>query len=117
MIWATRLISLLALAASLPLSEAVDPVEFDVWVPKILDPTAGTIWHTGHQYTVTWYVNTFLNPVLLAHIMLFAGTTAIPLKASPTPPARYISSATASSFSVGLLPSSPSISTERASRL
>ena len=111
-----RLISLLTLAASLPLSEALNPVQFDVWAPKILYPKADTIWYPGLQQDVTWYVNTFLNPVL-AHIMLFAGITAIPLKASPTPTARYISSATAPSFSVGLLPSSPSISTERASSL
>ena len=116
MIWATRLISLLALAASLPLSEALNPVGFDVWVPKILYPKNGTIWHSRRQYDVTWYVNTFLNPVL-AHPMLFAGITAMPLKTLPTTPARYISSGMAPPFSVCFLPRSPSISTERTSRL
>ena len=80
MIWATHLISLLALAASLPLSEAVDvkPVTLDVWAPKVLYPHSGTIWYTGQYHNVTWYVNTFLSSVL-AHIMLFAGITANPL--------------------------------------
>jgi hypothetical protein len=54
MIWATRLISLLALAASLPLSEASNPVELDVWAPQVLYPNADTIWYPGQQQDVTW---------------------------------------------------------------
>jgi hypothetical protein len=28
----------------------------DVWVPKILTPTANTVWKIGSTYEVTWYV-------------------------------------------------------------
>ncbi|KAF8550043.1 hypothetical protein OG21DRAFT_1420305 [Imleria badia] len=41
MIWTTRLISLLALAASLPISEAKN---LDVWVPTIKIPNRETVW-------------------------------------------------------------------------
>jgi hypothetical protein len=28
----------------------------ELWVPPILSPHKGTVWHTGESVTVTWYV-------------------------------------------------------------
>ncbi|KAF8133800.1 hypothetical protein EV363DRAFT_1324661, partial [Boletus edulis] len=54
MIWATRIISLLALAASLSLSEAI---ELDVWVPRICYPNEYTVWQAGVRHNVTWDIS------------------------------------------------------------
>lgn len=97
MICTARLISLLALVASLPLAEAA---ALDVWAPQILYPKSGTQWYAGEDHHVTWHVITFLYPVL-AHIIPFAGIPATLLAASPTRTARYISSLAVRSFSVG----------------
>jgi hypothetical protein len=43
-----------------PLQIAVQQqVKRDVWVPPILSPHSGTIWHIGKTATVTWYVGFF----------------------------------------------------------
>ncbi|KAN0087582.1 hypothetical protein V8E55_006203 [Tylopilus felleus] len=51
MIWATRLIGLLALAASLPSSGATD---LYVWDPVIEKPNSDTVWTIGKEKTITW---------------------------------------------------------------
>lgn len=56
MIWATRLIGLLALAASLPSSGATD---LYVWDPVIEKPNSDTVWTIGKEKTITWYVSAF----------------------------------------------------------
>lgn len=93
----TRLIALLALAASLPLSESE---VLDVWVPLIIEPNERTTWYGGSYQNVIWYVDT-LNAVLTHKIMFFTGMPATPLPKLPTLPAQYISSRTVPSNSVG----------------
>ncbi|KAH0832068.1 hypothetical protein J3R83DRAFT_12976 [Lanmaoa asiatica] len=50
----TRLITLLALAASLPLTQSA---MLDVWAPQITDPRSDTVWYIGTFATVSWDVS------------------------------------------------------------
>ena len=49
----TTLAALLS-ASTIILAAPVGLVARDVWVPKILYPTEGTVWHVGETYSVTW---------------------------------------------------------------
>lgn len=63
MIWTTCLVSMLAITASLPLSEAGQAVGLDAeseWVQNIFYPNVDTSWTPGEQEGVIWYVNPFL---------------------------------------------------------
>lgn len=86
MVWATPLASLLALAASLTLSEAK---ALDAYAPPILYPDSHTQWKVGETHNVIWYVNMFLCPV--HHSMLSIGMSPNLLPRLPTKSARYIS--------------------------
>lgn len=50
----TSVAALLLSASTTILAAPVDFATRDVWVPKILSPTAATIWHVGETYDVTW---------------------------------------------------------------
>jgi hypothetical protein len=52
-------ISMSASAAPVVLSSVA---ERDVWVPKVINPNAGTDWKVGSSQTVTWYVERALHP-------------------------------------------------------
>ena len=52
--------ALAALLLSVPASILAAPVNLaarDVWVPKILYPTAKAVWHTGEPHHVRWAVD------------------------------------------------------------
>jgi hypothetical protein len=50
----TSLTALLLTASSIVLAAPVHLAGRDVWVPKILEPTAATVWHVGETYDITW---------------------------------------------------------------
>ena len=49
-----NILAALLFAVSTSLAVPVQPFTRDVWVPKILDPTAATIWNVGGTYFVKW---------------------------------------------------------------
>lgn len=56
--------------------------KLDVWVPTITNPKQNTVWHIGASETVTWYVISSRQKVLIAESSMIQGTTAIPPKLS-----------------------------------
>jgi hypothetical protein len=55
------------LAITMSASSAVPVVfnsiwERDVWAPKVTNPNATTVWKSGSNQTVTWYVERALHP-------------------------------------------------------
>ena len=51
----TTTFATLLLSASIILASPVQLIGArNVWVPKILDPNATTVWHIGGTYNVTW---------------------------------------------------------------
>ena len=61
MIWTTHFFSLLALAASLPLSDSdsESTKNLDNWSVYITNPDETTTWQPGGSYPVQWYGSTF----------------------------------------------------------
>ena len=54
MMFTTTLAALLLSASSTIFAAPTQITARDVWVPKILDPTAATVWHVGGTFNVTW---------------------------------------------------------------
>ena len=54
MMFTTTFATLLLSASSIILASPVQLGARDVWVPKILDPNATTVWHIGGTYNITW---------------------------------------------------------------
>ncbi|KAJ3567550.1 hypothetical protein NP233_g6294 [Leucocoprinus birnbaumii] len=50
----TFLLTFFAFFGSNFVTQAAPIQQRDVWVPKILTPTADTVWSVGEQVTVTW---------------------------------------------------------------
>jgi hypothetical protein len=50
----TNTLAALIISASAILAAPVQLATRDVWVPKILDPTATTVWQVGGTFLVEW---------------------------------------------------------------
>ena len=49
-----KLSTVAVLAAFSALTSASNLVQRDIWDPKVLTPTAGSVLHVGTNFTVTW---------------------------------------------------------------
>ena len=55
---------LCAIASAMPVNVGRTIMTRDVWTPRVLSPSVGTVWRVGERQNVTWYVRSFM-PLLL----------------------------------------------------
>jgi hypothetical protein len=56
--------------------------ELDVWVPTITSPIESTVWRIGEKKTVTWYVLSLRQKVLITESLMIQGRPTMPQKLS-----------------------------------
>jgi hypothetical protein len=77
-----------AIASAIPVRVGKMIAKRDVWAPKVLSPTEGSVWMVGDRLNVTWYVISRSYGCPCTDALLASGTQPIHQRKSPIPMAK-----------------------------